>query len=244
MGRKPIQEVTTADAIPPVAAMPAFRQIKRPALAKNAQGKRKHNQLVNDVIGKSSVVEDSSTTDEESLFPEDAEESDGTDRLNQGINVRTPKFKQADPDSPKDKEEQLLTPRAALVAPDVTPESMTELDPSDVPGPSGSSFKASDAAAQPTQAEPTPGAPAADLGGTDRFIGTMDTLLGRDRTQPMTPPTAQRPPTVESRMSPEAAAAMFNAPSGDAILAQGKPMADPVVSDGKPIYEAFRKFAG
>jgi hypothetical protein len=246
LGRRSAQinEVTTASAIPPVATVPAFRQAKRPALAKDAEEKRrKHNRLVSGVIGMTGMTEAESTSDTESLFPEDAKESDGLDRLNPGIHVKKPQFKQDDPDSPKDEEEQLLSPRAALVAPDVTPNSMTEIDPSDVPGPKGSTFKAADAATPAPADASAPAAPDNGIGDQDRFTNTMDTLLGRDRTQPTQPPTAMRPPTVESRgISPEAAAAMFNSPTGDALLAHGKPMAEPVVSDGKTIFEAARRF--
>lgn len=240
LGRKPIQEVTTASAVPVVATVPAFRQTRRPVKKDDDENRKRHARLVSGVLG----MTEAETSDNDSLFPEDAEETDGSERPTSGIRLKKPEFSQRNPDSPKDEQEQLLSPRAALVAPDVTPDSMTEIDPSDVPGPKGTSFKVGDTA---TEAPAT--APAAlDTvlgGGQDKFTSTMDTLLGHDRRQqPMQrPPSPASPATMETQaISPEAAAAMFIAPSGEAILAQGKPMADPVVGDGKTIFEAARRF--
>lgn len=241
LGRKaPIQEVTTASAIPVVATVPSSRHVKRPAMADDAERKKKHARLISGIIGMRESDAVDSTSNDDSLIPKDAEESDGTERSAQGINVKMPKFKKDDPDSPKDEREQLLSPKAALVAPDVTPNSMTEIDPSDVPGPASTSFRAADAA----QAPPPTAAPSS-IGQEDRFTHTMDTLLGRDRTQPSTPqgrPTP--PPTMESQVpsiSPEAAAAMFSSGPIDP-LKQGQPMPDPVVTDAKQVCEAFRRF--
>jgi hypothetical protein len=237
--RAPIQEVTTASAIPVVATVPSSRHAKRPALAGDEERKKKHARLISGVIGMRESDDVESTSSADSLIPKDAEESDGTERSAQGINVKMPKFKKADPDSPKNEEEQLLSPKAALVAPDVTPHSMTEIDPSDVPGPTATTFRAADAAA------PAPAAAApASIGQEDQFTHAMDALLGRDRTNPAPPSTRPPTPTMESQaspISPEAAAAMFSSGAIDP-LKQGQPMPDPVVTDGKQVCEAFRKF--
>jgi hypothetical protein len=241
LGRRvPIQEVTTASAIPVVATVPSSRHAKRAAMADDVERKKKHARLISGVIGMRESDDVESTSNEDSLIPKDAEESDGTERSAQGINVKTPKFKKDDPDSPKDEQEQLLSPKAALVAPDVTPHSMTEIDPSDVPGPSATTFRAADAA-EPPPAASTP----VSIGQEDRFVNTMDTILGRDRSNPA-PPAASRPPTptMESSataISPEAAAAMFSSGAIDP-LKQGQPMPDPVVTDAKQVCEAFRRF--
>jgi hypothetical protein len=238
--RKPIKETTTASAIPVVATVPSSRHVKRPF---KSDDRKKHARLISGVIGmRESDGDVESTSSEDALIPKDAEESDGTERSAQGINVKTPTFKKDDPDSPKDEQEQLLSPKAALVAPDVTPNSMTEIDPSEVPGPASTSFRAADAAEAPT-----PTATPASIGQQDKFTNTMDTLLGRDRTQPAAPPQGQPnpAPAMESfqppPISPEAAAAMFSSGAIDP-LKQGQPMPDPVVTDAKQVCEAFRKF--
>lgn len=202
------------------------------------ENKKKRVKIISGVIGMRESGEDQFDDDEEkgSLIPKDAEQTDGSESSNPGVNVARPKFKKNDPDSPKGGEEQLLSPKAALVAPDVTPDSMTEIDPSEVPGPSGATFSASDAARPAQPPSPAPSAP-----GSDQFTNTMDTLLGRNRSD-----GASRPPSMESvqtasALSPEAAAAMFASQAGDP-LKPGQPMPEPVVGDGKKICEAFRRF--
>jgi hypothetical protein len=73
-------------------------------------------------------------TTHDAVIPDDAEKINSGDQTAQALNLKKTKENPPDPDQPKGSEEKLLTPRAALVAPDVTPQSMTEIDPSEVPG--------------------------------------------------------------------------------------------------------------
>lgn len=236
---------------------------KRPGLIKKDDEKRRRRAIAG-VLGATmeAAEEDEyeeATEQRDGVIPANAEELEDGRSDPSGLRLKEPKFKKANPDSPKDDKEALMSPRAALVAPDVTPNSMTEIDPSEVPGGEGETFKAPDVTIEPPATGPVPadiGAPVPEPG-QDKFTTAMDTLLGKSRkpaaseagrTAPAAPPP---PPTMESGqhpISPEAAAAMFTAPvegvSGDALLRQNQPMPDPKVGDGKKVFESFRRFVG
>ncbi len=233
---------------------------KRPGLIKKDDEKRRRRAIAG-VLGATmeAAEEDEyeeATEQRDGVIPANAEELEDGRSDPSGLRLKEPKFKKANPDSPKDDQEALMSPKAALVAPDVTPNSMTEIDPSEVPGGEGETFKAPDVSIEPPAAGPVP----ADIGapvpapGQDKFTTAMDTLLGKSRKpapsdgsqQAAPPPPA---PAMESQpISPEAAAAMFTAPvegvSGDALLRQNQPMPDPKVGDGKKVFESFRRFVG
>lgn len=248
LGRQPIQEVTTTGDIAPVmGTVPASRSIKRPKLARDIAKKKDRSSLVKSVIGRTDESEEAEYEEEEehgddSIIPTDAKKIKDFGMGVSALELKEPKLTKRGPDAPQEDDEKLLSPKAALVAPDVTPHSMTEIDPSDVPGPSGTTFKAADVEAPAPAAEMPSAAP-----GTDTFTNAMDTVLGRQRPSQV-PRSAEGqvpPPTMESAappISPEAAAAMFS--NGNDQLKQGQPMPEPKASDGKQVCESFRRFCG
>jgi hypothetical protein len=231
---------------------------KRPGLASKEDEKRRRRTIAG-VIGATMEAADEDeyeeTTEENGgVIPANAEEVKDGRSDPSGLRLKEPKFKKADPDSPKDDREALMSPKAALVAPDVTPDSMTEIDPSEVPGGEAETFKATDATATPPPQGPVPpdiGAPMPAEPGQDTFTTAMDTLLGKTR-KPATHGSAQATPppmpTQESKqpISAEAATAMFSAPvegvPGDVLLGQNKPMPEPKVGDGTRVFESYRRF--
>jgi hypothetical protein len=263
LGRSvPLRETTTTGDIAPVMTGGGMNgRPKRPGLVKKKDAHRTRRAVagVLGTIGEAAEEEEyeETTEEREGVIPKNAEELEDGRSDPSGLNLKKPEFKKATPDSPKNEKEALMSPKAALVAPDVTPDSMTEIDPSEVPGGEGETFKAPDVTREPIApspvppsiGEPVPGAPAATAApGQDTFTTAMDTLLGRDRTQAQAPRPA--PPTMESKqpISPEAAAAMFtapvDAPSGDVLLKQNQPMPEHKIGDGKQVFESFRRFVG
>lgn len=233
---------------------------KRPGLTKKKDGDNRRRAIAG-VLGATmeAAEEDEyeeTTEEREGVIPKNAEEMEDGRSDPSGLRLKTPEFKKANPDSPKDEKETLMSPKAALVAPDVTPNSMTEIDPSEVPGGEGETFRAPEVTNTPTPPGPLPpdiGAPAAPTPGQDTFTTAMDTLLGKSRkpAADTAPGRAAPPPAMESKAPPiseEAAAAMFAAPvegvSGDALLRQNQPMPDPKIGDGKRVFESFRRFVG
>lgn len=261
LGRSvPLQEVTTTGDVAPVMTGGGMNgRPKRPGLAKKEKDRsRRAVAGVLGAIGEAAEEDEyeDSTEQRQGVIPANAEELEDGRSDPSGLRLKKPEFKKSNPDSPKDDRETLMSPKAALVAPDVTPDSMTEIDPSEVPGGEGETFKAPDVTIEPPAAGPVPadiGAPVPEPG-QDRFTTAMDTLLGKSR-KPSPPeqaaPAAPAQPAMESKqpsISPEAAAAMFAAPvegvSGDALLRQNQPMPDPKVGDGKKVYESYRRFFG
>lgn len=169
------------------------------------------------------------------IFPEDAEDLDDPSGSTLTTPLRSIKDVVQEPSHPTGEKEKLLTPYAALTAPDVTPQAMEPIDPSNVPGMEpADSFNSTDLSAEGVapNAEPSPVMPNA-----------MDVLLGRKRDQAASAePTPQGtpPPPV---MTEEAASRMFNS-TGDttASLNQGVPMPIPEPTDGRQVMEAFRRF--
>lgn len=168
------------------------------------------------------------------IFPEDAEDLDDHSGSTLTTPLRSIKDVVQEPSHPTGEKEKLLTPYAALTAPDVTPQAMEPIDPSNVPGMEpADSFTSTDLSAEGVapNAEPSPVMPNA-----------MDVLLGRKRGQTASAePTPQgTPPPV---MTEESASRMFN-PTGDATatLQQGVPMPIPEPTDGRQVMEAFRRF--
>jgi hypothetical protein len=261
LGRSvPLREATVTGDIAPVMTGGGMNgRPKRPGLAKKDDEKRRRRTIASVLGATMEAAEEDEyeeTTEQRSgVIPANAEELEDGRSDPSGLRLKKPEFKKSNPDSPKDERETLMSPKAALVAPDVTPDSMIEIDPSEVPGGQGETFKAPDVSIDPPAAGPVPadiGAPAPEPG-QDRFTTAMDTLLGKSRkpAEPTAGTAAPPPPqpAMESKatISPEAAAAMFAAPiegvSGDTLLRQNQPMPDPKVGDGK-VFESFRKFVG
>lgn len=247
LGRR-LSETTTADIAPvmvgggPGAKRPGL--VKKKGDEKDKQRRRSISGVLG-VLGESEEEEYEKSQPEEAVIPKNAEEMEDGRTDPSGLNLKEPKFTKKAPDSPKDGTEQLMSPKAALVAPDVTPDSMVEIDPSEVPGPSSEeTFRVSDTAAPPPP-PPEPDPIAAPGTQQDTFTTAMDALLGRSRSPQPVPTPGGRPvppPAMESApVSPEAAAAMFTSQVGDP-LKQGVPMPDPKVGDGKAVCEAFRRF--
>jgi hypothetical protein len=264
LGRSvPLRETTTTGDVAPVMTGGGMNgRPKRPGLAKKEDEKRRRRTIASVLGATMEAAEEDDyeeTTEKQTgVIPANAEELEDGRSDPSGLRLKKPEFKQSNPDSPKDSREALMSPKAALVAPDVTPDSMTEIDPSEVPGGEGETFKAPDVSTAPPEAGPVPadiGAPMPAEPGQDTFTTAMDTLLGKSR-KPSAPGRAQAapasaappPPAMESApaISPETAAAMFAAPvegvSGDALLRQNQPMPDPTVGDGKRVFESYRRF--
>lgn len=229
LGRKLTETTTTGDIAPVMANVPTWQHMKR---RKDAEGRRKKQS--SDVA---KVVGESQADDE--VIPSDAEEADEGDfNSAQGVHVPKPKEQPKAPEQPTSDEEKLLTPAAALVAPDVTPDSMTEIDPSKVPGRSGGqSFRASDLSAPAQQAQ-QPGER------TDPGVSQMDILLGRQRSNTANGPGS--PPPTQPVMTEDSAAALFSSVSSEDLLRPGIEVPPPIHGrvDAKTVCEAARKFIG
>lgn len=243
----PIRETTTTGDIAPVMTGGGLNgRPKRPGLI-NKRDKDRQRRTVASVIGATmeSDEEDyerSQSDDLDGVIPDDAKEINTGDLNPSGIHVKEPEFKKRNPSTPSGGgNEEIMSATVALVAPDVTPDSMTEVDPSDVPGPTGTMFKVSD-----IPGEPTPEAAPHELPASpnqDKFTTAVDALLGRKRSErpmgnvpvPQTMESIKTPP-----ISPEAASAMFSGKSGEELAYA--PMPEHTPGDGKQILEAFRRF--
>ncbi len=171
------------------------------------------------MMGVREAIDNEERADDDSIFPNDAEEIKGFAgptglKLNGDLND-----KDREPEEPSEpiyggQNEPLMSPTVALVAPDVTPQALEPIDPAQVPKPPPSM--------QPQQ-------PATD---------PLDVLLGRKTGEPQSmPPIA--PVTVES------AQAVVNASLGIETgggLNPGSPMPEHRPGESKKIMEAFYRF--
>jgi hypothetical protein len=121
----------------------------------------------------------------------------------------------------------LIPPKTALVAPDLTPRTLEPLDPSDVPQPEKPAAAAADA----------PAAPPASAGSA---IDPLDVLLGRRSAPSAEMPQAQ-PVTTEAAQAAMSAALHTGTPED--LMQQGRPMPDPVAGNSSKIMEAFSRFS-
>lgn len=185
----------------------------------------------------------------QAIIPDDAEEIDAVVGTT-GLKIKdeaTPEEPDKEPAAPQDKAgeeapEEVITPTDILVAPDVTPDLFTQIDPSQVPEPEK---KEPTPAPPPAQEQPEP--PPAPQDRPD----PLEVLLGRKSPQ-STMPEPDKPVSVESEQAPSSAAAQaaVNASlgvsgaggsSGDP-LGRGQPMPDPVPGQTSKIVEAFKAF--
>jgi hypothetical protein len=131
--------------------------------------------------------------------------------------------------------EELMTPAVALVAPDVTPKAFYPLDLSLVPGYAEVKFTTREAEA--AKAEP---------------VNALNVLLGRPAAAPAAAPVAPAAAPVVPAPPPVAAESMLAAMTAEDKVTQAMTPAAPGTctmpehkpSDGRPLMEAFRRFAG
>lgn len=218
-----------AENVPVPVGMP-----NREATARNRPARRRaHRSLAAALMGLGEAEEAEEATDEEadeSIIPADAEATAGsTQDIKLDPDIETEDQTAAPPDGPPEASpvagEQLLTPRAALVAPDVTPQATDSIDPSEVP--------------EPRQAQASRTPPAASGQPSD----ALSVLLGRAS-------NAARPPLPvegEQVMTAEGATAavstlLHGSLSGEAVLRQGQPMPDPQPANTSKLMEAFQRY--
>lgn len=175
------------------------------------------------------------------VIPSDAKEVKSFDMNDHGLDLKNPEIPGQKIKNPYSGEEPLILPAASLVAPDVTPEAVHPLDPTQIPG-ADRGTKPAATPAPPPQAAPEPGAAPAQAS------PALDILMGRPA-QPQEPSAPTTPPiSAESALSslpgiPSPSAVAAGAASGTAALSVGQPMPDHKANDGgKTILEAFSKF--
>jgi hypothetical protein len=188
------------------------------------------------------------------VIPDEAEDLDPMEQSGGTITTRLNPIRDVvqEPTKPKDDDEKFTSPYTALTAPDATPDSLTQTDPSRLPGLTLDKFTAKQAAEGPGAAA-APHEPASDISapdaGVDSATHTMDVLLGRRRVG--SPPSQRKPEefqgmgaiTTEAQALTVLNISPTGAPvSGQALLGQGVEMPAPTASDGKTIFEAARRF--
>jgi len=168
-------------------------------------------------------------SDDEGIIPDDAERVDTLTGGEHIPGIRSDSLPR--PEGPAEPRvttnvggEELIQPTAALVAPDITPNVMQPIDPSQVPAP-------------PQRPVPPPSVAAAQQMGAEDARNVMNTILGRQNVQPhaataesvvaaMTHPVVIQEKVGEAMTSAEAGASMPRHQEGD----------------GRTVYNAFRPF--
>ena len=175
--------------------------------------------------------------DDESIIPADAEEVQNVAGPS-GIRVDDKAVKKdqeaPEPDHPSEVpgsgEDSLLSPRDALVAPDVTPQAMEPIDASEVPHAKG-------------QDRPPEGQVPRFTRAPQNDVNPMDVLLGRTSTRPSRPePEPENVVTAESAQAQVNTLLNVGGVSGDALLRNNAPMPDPKPGDASKIMEAFSRY--
>jgi hypothetical protein len=226
LGRRPVQEDE-----PPVQAartpVPSAQRKEKPKDEESDTLKKKarRSAVVASILGMTE-------SDDESIIPDDAKPVDTFSGVHEIPGMgEVPKFGATGPAEPATVHgEELIPPTAALVAPDVTPDVLKAIDPSQVPAPP--------AAPMPPGGAPT-GAPAQPQ-------HALDTILGRQNTAPQPGPPIHAPVTAESfahminpiEVKSKVAEALIPSTEG------GSEMPNHKEGDGKAIYSAFRRFVG
>lgn len=177
-----------------------------------------------------------SESDDEGIIPDDAQEVDtltGGEHIPGIRNDPLPK-----PESPAEPErsasnsggEELIEPTAALVAPDITPNVMRPIDPSQVPAP----------AHRPA---PPPSVAAAQQMGAQDARGALGTILGRQNIQPQ-PDEAATAAMAESMVAQMTHPLVAQQKVAEAMTPAQEGGAMPVhqEGDGHTVYNAFRRF--
>ena len=180
--------------------------------------------------------------DENDIIPQGAKEIDPTDHI---ITARMNPIKDVvqEPSHPSGEKEKYLTPYAALTAPDATPEGMTPIDPSKVPGAASSAGQFTWGDLQKAPPEPsTEPAPAVDIA-----TQAMDVLLGRNRAgspakdgrefaRAGAAATEAMESAVTAQIKTQTALTANPDPSGESLMPEHK------AADPKKLYEAVRKY--
>ena len=173
-------------------------------------------------------------SEDEGIIPDDAEPIASTGALTDRSGVKPVKDVVQEPSYPYGEKEKLISPVAALTAPDATPDAFKPLDPSLVPS------------AKTAQVFTVKELGQSNGIGQDQAVTVMDTILGRSR-QPSVPGQQTAPITTESA----ARAALgiqasfspgFSAKSGAELLREGQQMAPPKVADSKTVCDVLRRF--
>lgn len=188
------------------------------------------------------VVGEAQTPDE-GLIPDDAEEFEGGGQPFERSS-KPVKDVVMEPRDPYADKEKLMTPSAALVAPDVTPQATQPLDPSAVPGGGqGERFRTSDAEREPSGGT-APNQPLPKR--------AMDVLLGRPvgPSQEASPDAVVTAESAYRMMGVQSPNEQFQAEesggglTGQAVLKEGQAMPDHQHSDGRTVLNVFRRFVG
>lgn len=171
--------------------------------------------------------------DTDSLIPDNAVELDRyTSTYELGFNKDLER-KDAEPDPPTapatgtedDAEEdtaQLISPKAALVAPDVTPHTLDPIDPSEVPAPAKTAAPANATASAPD-------------------FDPLKVILGRSTAQAKQAPEPETPVTAESAQA-TINSLLSTVPPAD-LLGKGREMPPHQPSNPGKIMEAFARFS-
>lgn len=173
-----------------------------------------------------------------SLIPSDAE---GVNSVGEPFERKLKPVKNVvlEPRDPYAEKEKLMTPAAALVAPDVTPEATTPLEP--LPTAGSRSFRTSDAEhEEPALANPPVNKSA------------LGALLGRPSPSQQLEPDAvmseDRAYALLGVPSPQQMALQEQVQAGAGVpadpLQQGQPMPEHRASDGRAVYDTFRRLMG
>lgn len=170
------------------------------------------------------------------IIPSDAEEIEHASMGTSGIKIDTRNSKgemvvtghdSEQGDAEPGQQDDLISPKSALVAPDLTPHALEPLDPLLVPKPPQAA------------APPAPAVPAAPS--VPPNVNPLDVLLGRTPAAPSNEPElkANRPVTVEAAQASVNASLGISSGPG---VAQGSPMPEHKEGTGRPIMEAFYRF--
>ena len=183
--------------------------------------------------------------DEDGVIPNDAREVDSLVTSVSAVAAETPNLPNQDkPTSIHNASEPLISPAAALVAPDVTPDALKPLDPSQVPGADLGSAPKPRQEPPPVQPRPSPTEPSSAL----------DMILGKTAPANISAPTPSGPALqaggsmpVESMLpgiiSPASASSGVPLSEASLLASQGAGMPEHKSTGGEAILSAFRRFS-
>lgn len=171
------------------------------------------------------------------VIPDNAKEVTGLEVTGDGLSdLKSPDLPGEKTKNPYSGEEPLLLPVASLVAPDVTPEALYPLDPTQLPGAdAGKKPESAPVApmvaptAAPIAAPPVAASPA------------LNVVLGKGPEMSTESALSKLPgiPTPAAVAAQEAVAA---APAGEAVLERGKDMPEHKQSNAAAVMNAFARF--
>ncbi len=228
----------TEDDVPPVmAARPrtptAARRVppqdKEEEELKKKAAQARSSSVVAGILGMSE-------SDEEGIIPPEAKPFDTYYTQQIPGMKEAPKLDAAAPAEPttaNSNGEQLIPPTAALVAPDVTPNVLALIDPSQVPAPP----------APPVP--PVSQAPVAPPPGAAPPQPALDTILGRQNPAAEVQPPPGTMESFQAAITPAASPVVAKIKIAEALTpasAGGGEMPAHQEGDGKAVYSAFRQF--